>query len=84
MTATDKLKKYLQHEEMEKGTVKDRLNKLLDKVEENAEYVLNSLQTDVDAFLTDKCCEVPRPNTSLAELKQQYAVKWLNGIFIET
>ena len=34
MTAADKLKKYLQLEEMEKGTVKDTLNKLLDKVNE--------------------------------------------------
>ena len=84
MTAADKLKKYLQLEEMEKGTVKDTLNKLLDKVnEKNAKYVLNILQTDVDAFLTDKCCEVPRRSTSLAELKQQYAVKCLHGIFVD-
>ena len=84
MTATDKLKKYLQHEDMEKGTAKDTLNKILDKLnEDNAEYLLNFLLTDVDAILTDKCREVPRQSTSLAELKQQYAVKCLKGIFVD-
>ena len=34
MTAAGKLREYLQLEEMEKGTVKDTLNKLLDKVNE--------------------------------------------------
>ena len=84
MTAAGTLKEYLQLEEMEKGTVKDTLINLLEKVnEENAEYVLTCLQTDIDAFLTDKCCEVPRRSTSLAELKQQYAVKCLDGIFVD-
>ena len=37
MTAADELKKYLQIEEMQKGSLKDTLNDFLEKVnEENA------------------------------------------------
>ena len=84
MTAADELKKYLQIEEMEKGPLNNTLNELLDKVNEtNGEYVLHWLRRDVDAFLADKCCEVLRRNTPLADLKQHFAVKILDGIFVD-
>ena len=84
MAATEELKKYLQIEQMEKGNLNNTLNELLNKVnEQNGEYVLHFLRTDVNEFVADKCCEVLRRNTPVEDLKRHFAAKCLDGILVD-
>ena len=73
MAAQEHLKEYLEFKKLEKGQLKDTLSRLLDKAdEENAEYVLTHLKTQIDAVASDN--DSPK-------LKLQYAAQYLETIY---
>ena len=73
MAAQELLKEYLEFNKLEKGQLKDTLSRLLDKTdEENAEYVLTHLKTQIDAVAGD--------NVS-PKLKLQSAAHYLETIY---